>query len=220
MRRLLIPEVALALAAALAACQQQSPAAPEIAATVDPRSFHSCVDREAKAAFQRAINRGGDLALYGYHTDIANDIISICSPQMRREVLHDSVYSNDANYSYVNAIVEAQYNVAINEKIHRQVDDEQKKAKLDAPRLKAEKAEEHDSGAAYFVCLDRHAKILSLNSNESAEVIVQASFPSCSGERKAVFEVYRRHNNSFDLGSGLIDHSQKMRAAAMHIAEK
>jgi hypothetical protein len=37
------------------------------------------------------------------------------------------------------------------------------------------------------------------NSNERAEVIAQAAFPSCSAERQAVFDVFKRHKRPFSL---------------------
>jgi hypothetical protein len=56
---------------------------------------------------------------------------------------------------------------------------------------------EDQARRAYFVYLDNHARALSLNSNEPAEVIAQATFASCASERQGVFDAYRGHTNSF-----------------------
>jgi len=196
-RRLLIPEATLVLSIGLAACQQTPP--PEPIATTpisDNTSFHSCVDREAKAALERAITRDGDNVLYGYTVGINNDIISVCKGKPSNE----SLYSRDVDYLYVDGVVEPLQTAALHAKADKEVGEERKKEELDAPRIKAEKAEEDEAGTTYAACLLRHAKILSLNSNEPAEVIVQASFPSCSAERQAVFDVYQRHNSYFSQG--------------------
>jgi hypothetical protein len=199
-RGLFTSEATLVLSIGLAACQQASPPEPIAAAPISDSSFHSCVDREVKAAVNRT-NEKNDLAIYGYHTEIENDIISICDPQLRRETVQDNLISSNPVYSYLNTAIEAQTQALVNEKIQKEVEEKRKQADLDAPRIKAEKAEETDAGAAYLVCLERHAKTLSLNSNEPAEIIVQASFPSCLSERQTVFDVYHRHNNYFSEGA-------------------
>jgi hypothetical protein len=200
MRRILISVVTSVLSMGSAACQQAFPGWPAAAIPiVDNTSFHSCVDREAKAAFERAIKNEPDLALYGYHTDINNEVIAACSRQLSRETLNDSIYTTDPAYSYVNAAVEAQQRAARSEIVKKDMEEEQRKAALDTPRLKAEKAEEDEAGNTYYACLVRHAKILSLSSNEPAEVIVQASFPSCLAERQAAFDVLKRHKPYLDL---------------------
>jgi hypothetical protein len=71
-------------------------------------------------------------------------------------------------------------------------------AKL-ALRAKAEKADEDQAGANYFLCLERHAKVLALASDfEAADIIAQASLSACPVERAAVFEIHRRHDGIFD----------------------
>jgi len=87
---------------------------------------------------------------------------------------------------------------SIVEKLTKEQEAQRRKDELDAPQLKAEKAVEDQAGRSYFVCLDTHARVLSLNSNEPAEVIAQASFASCRNERQGVFDAYRGHTNSFN----------------------
>jgi hypothetical protein len=70
----------------------------------------------------------------------------------------------------------------------------------DASRIKVEVAEEDRAGADYYLCLQHSAKLLALNSDDSADIIVQAAFPACSAERNAVFETYQRYNDAFGTG--------------------
>ncbi len=86
--------------------------------------------------------------------------------------------------SYVSVTVDAQAKAAAVEKMRKEYEEERRQDALNAPRLKAEKAEEDDVGSTYYVCLDRHARLLSVNSNEPAEVIAQASFASCAEESR------------------------------------
>jgi hypothetical protein len=44
-----------------------------------------------------------------------------------------------------------------------------------APRAKAERADEDQVGANYYLCLERHAKVLALATNEAADIVAQAS---------------------------------------------
>jgi hypothetical protein len=192
------PLLAIALSITSTACQHVAPPEPTAAAPILDNTFRNCVDRETKAAFDRAIAKNGDLAIYGYHTDIENDVITTCNPRLTIERLQDSVYSTNPIYSYVNAAVEARYQTITKEKIEGTLAEEHKQAELDAPILKVEKEEENAAGTGYYQCLDRHAKILAISSSEPAEVIVQASFPSCSTERQAVFDTYQRHKNHFE----------------------
>ncbi len=70
-----------------------------------------------------------------------------------------------------------------------------------APRAKAERADEDQAGADYFLCLERHAKILALASDETADIVAQASLSSCPTERRAIFEVHRRYNDDWNEGT-------------------
>ena len=69
-----------------------------------------------------------------------------------------------------------------------------------APRAKAERADEDQAGADYFVCLERHAKILALGSDGTADIVAQASLSACPAERRAIFEVRRRYNDDWNEG--------------------
>jgi hypothetical protein len=67
-----------------------------------------------------------------------------------------------------------------------------------APRAKAEKADEDQVGANYYLCLERHAKVLALATNEAADLIAQASLSACPAERNHVFEVRRRYSEDWN----------------------
>jgi hypothetical protein len=69
------------------------------------------------------------------------------------------------------------------------------------PRAKAEKADEDQVGANYFLCLERHAKVLALASDETADLVAQASMSVCPVERAAVLEVHRRYNDRWEEGT-------------------
>jgi hypothetical protein len=189
----------------LVACQQPAPPGVGTAPVIDEESFHRCVDREAITAFKRSLDKAraqsqanGDLALYGYPITVENDVIAICNPRLRSEGVNDNIYTTNPDYIYINAAVEAQRKAALNEKVTADVEAQRRKAELDAPRLEAEKEQETQAGRTYYLCLVHHAQILALASNEPAEVIAEAAFPSCSSERQAVLDVYRYHNSFFD----------------------
>jgi hypothetical protein len=168
------------------------------AETSDFASFRSCVDRNVKSVFKENLKAGGELALYGYHTDVANNIISICDPTLPQESVQDSAYTANPRYKYVNGAVEAQSKKSMRDKVNNDIEKQRRQAALDAPRLKAAKDAENDAGDIYYRCLVSHAQILAINSNEPADIIAKASFPSCSGEREAVFAVYHKHGDTFD----------------------
>lgn len=157
-------------------------------------AFRTCVDREAKAAVQRELEKYGENALYGYHNNLKNEVSSICKQRADGSTSYDDL-------GYVSAAIETQVKKATDNKIKKELEEQRRKDALDAPRLKAEKAEENEAGRAYYVCLTRHVDILALVSNETAEVVAKAAFPSCSEERQTVFNVYRRHNNYFSQGT-------------------
>lgn len=70
-----------------------------------------------------------------------------------------------------------------------------------APRAKAERADEDQAGANYFSCLERHAKVLALATDEAADIVAQASLSACPTERAAIFEVHRRYNDRWEEGT-------------------
>ena len=159
-------------------------------------NFRICVDHEAKGAVARAVEKNPN-AIYGYPIAIENEVIATCNPQLKRETVQDNLFTTDANYLYLNSAIEAHQKAARDAHADKESEERRKKEALDAPRLKAEKAEQDKVLQDYAACLIRNAKILSLNSNEPAEVIVKASLPSCSKERQVVVDVRRRHNNDF-----------------------
>ena len=184
------------LSIGLVVCQIQLSATSAAAGTsIDTRTFHACVDREAKAALTRAIDKNKNLAIYGYPLDAANTVIGICNPQLPRESLNDFWYTSNPGYLYVNQVLDALQQAARNEIARKETEEEHLRAERDAPRLKAEKDEEDAIGAAYHACLIRHVKILSINSGEPAETIVQATFASCDDEAKALLAVHQKHND-------------------------
>jgi hypothetical protein len=69
-----------------------------------------------------------------------------------------------------------------------------KQTELDAPKLKAES---EAASRHYGDCLFGNARILALNSTESAEVVAQAAFASCRDERSLIADVHRRYRDSW-----------------------
>lgn len=126
MHRLPTIETVLVLSIGLAGCQQTSPRIDTFP-IIDDTSFRNCVDREAKPAVARAIEKKGGDTIFGYPTVIENDIISICNPQMRPETVQDNVFSKNNNYLYLNATIESHLKAATNEKIHNDMLEERKK---------------------------------------------------------------------------------------------
>jgi hypothetical protein len=181
MKHLLLATVAVI---ALLMCQAAQAAS-------DQDYFHACVKQEGNAALRRKVQKSGDDALYGYQNDVANEVFAICK---QRAI--DS--SERIDYpAYVYGVVEALAKAALYEKAKKELEAERKRDELNAPRLKAEKAVEDQAASIYFACLDNHARVLAVKSNEPAEVIAQASFASCRTERQGVFDAYRGHTNSF-----------------------
>ncbi len=186
-------KVLLILPVFLTACQQVAPSKPVAAdPAIDYPSFKACVAREVKGVVERRYE-----SQWGYPTAIENDIISICNPQLRKETINDSIYTTDQYFSYVNSSVEAELTRYRHAKVDQEIGEQRRRDELNAPRLRAEKAEEDGAFSHYVRCLIDHAKILALNSSESAEVVARASFPSCLREREAAFDAYRRHGHDF-----------------------
>jgi hypothetical protein len=170
----------------------------EMAATNSFAAFQHCVDRNVESTFNDSIKKGGELELYKYHTAAANNIIRICDPKLAPESMQDSIYTNNNWYEYVNNAVEAQAKIAMRNKAREEAQKERRRAELDAPRLKAAKAAENEASTTYFRCLVSHAQFLALNSNEPADIIAKASFPSCLQERERVFTTFRQHRDIFE----------------------
>src|SRR5277367_4106187 len=87
-------------------------------------------------------------------------------------------------YKYVNGVVDALVKSAQEDRVGADIEADRKRAEMDAPRLRAEKDEEESALDTYYKCLIRHAKVLAVNSNEPAEIIARATFPSCISERQ------------------------------------
>jgi hypothetical protein len=118
---------AIILTVVLATCQQAYPDEP---INIDP--FRACVDRKAKAAASRIFKQNDELHMYGYHTTTIEDVLSICDQAASNNPTRDEL-------AYVGSEVEKQFKTAMDEKIHKEVEADRRKAELDAPRLKAEK---------------------------------------------------------------------------------
>ncbi|WP_434910849.1 hypothetical protein [Bradyrhizobium oligotrophicum] len=80
------------------------------------------------------------------------------------------------------------------ERAKREVADELQKV---TEQASAERAEEEQAGSRYFHCLERAAQALALSSNESADIVAQASFSACRAERGALFRVHREHDDEW-----------------------
>jgi hypothetical protein len=61
------------------------------------------------------------------------------------------------------------------------------------------------AAADYFSCVERFAKILALDSDETAEVIAQKSLSTCFAERKILIESNRRHWNEKTADKAFIE---------------
>jgi uncharacterized protein YaaW (UPF0174 family) len=61
------------------------------------------------------------------------------------------------------------------------------------------------AAADYFSCVERFAKILALDSDETAEVIAQKSLSACSGERKVLIESNRSHWNEKTADNAFVE---------------
>jgi hypothetical protein len=197
--------IALLLCIGVPSCQlpaRVEPVAPSH--QVDFTAFRNCVDREAKLAVQRAIDKATDadaraLTLYGYHTEINNQVIFVCDPGLKPMTLTDSIYTRNAEYLYVISSVDAQQESETSKIAKQKSEEEKHKTEMDAPRLRFEKSEEDRASKNYYMCLARNAKTLALNSNEPAEIIVQASFPSCANERQILLDLLKLHKGYADL---------------------
>ena len=113
--------------AGLPACNHES-SPPVITTTpsIDLPTFRICVDREAKNAFQR--HHTDVLAVYGYGTDVENEVIAICDSQLMPETVRDSAYTSNPKYKYLNSVVEALAQSARSDEADAEVAAERKKA--------------------------------------------------------------------------------------------
>jgi hypothetical protein len=107
---------------------------------------------------------------------VVDEVLSACLLQMSDDVLLGSEHDRNVWMAQVRREIAAQV-----EKL--------------APRAKAEKADEDQVGEDYFLCLERHAKVLALATDEAADIVAQASLSECPAERAAVFKVHRRYND-------------------------
>ncbi len=139
--------------------------------------FRLCVKKEAKLAFARTIAKQGEaLSLYGYHTEIVNQVLATCGAGRRQSASADDV-------RLVGRIVEQIAADKRTEHAAKEDSARRRQAELDAPRIAAEKEREHSAGISYATCLRGHAQMLALASTESANVVVDAVFASCLEDR-------------------------------------
>ena len=169
-----IPIVAILLAASALVV---GPAQAQQGATADQRgdAFHRCTSDMALWTLRR---KDGQID----KNRVVDEVLSDCILQAPNDVLLGSQRDRDAWMAQAKREVATQI-----EKL--------------APRAKAEKADENQVGANYFLCLERHAKVLALASDEAADTVAQASLSACPTERAAVFEVNRRHNDDWNEGT-------------------
>jgi hypothetical protein len=203
---------------ALTACQPTSSVAPSSPTSqLSDEFFNDCVAREARETIARAatspgglhddadlkkglttenvLGRGAEMAVRSEAKKIqlVNEVLTRCSKQSAGDAL-----TQNGGRAYVERAVSAQILNWKRGEEQRNAENRRKHTEIDAPRLKAESDIAFDR---YRVCLINHAKVMSLSSNEPAEVIAKATFPSCSGERQAVFDTYQRHNEYFSIGA-------------------
>jgi len=155
------------------------------------------VDREAPIVFANAIKKD-PLALYGYHTNLYNEVISDCDPHVGVEDLGDTLVPRNSDLAYVNAAIEAEATVATIKKENEEVAQWKQQDAENAKRDEIEKREETKVGGAYYACLSRKAQALALTSNETADVIAEAAIISCPTEREKLADVFNRHNSFLD----------------------
>lgn len=175
--------IAAVIVSGLALCSLSSPSVPgPLKANSDQDGFHRCISQGIREAIGDVLHKDGEVAVSGDIKRIVDRVLADCVLQAPNEVLSGGRAQMDAWMARAATEVEAQ-------------------VRKDAPRIKAEKADEDRVGADYYLCLQRSAKLLAENSDESADLIAQAAFPVCAAQRNAVFEVYRRYNDSFEPGA-------------------
>lgn len=195
MRRPLRSKAALALALGLAACQSPySTKQQPVPVAIDYGAFRACVDREVPPAVDRETQSKGEKSIYGYQTPMANAIIRICSPQLADETMIDYAITKNPFYLYVNSTIDARFHEFRDKLIREELEARRRQEEADAPRLKAEQEQEDRAGATYYACLVRNVRVLSVHSNEPAEVIAQAAVASCGAERSAMSEALQKHH--------------------------
>jgi len=131
---------------------------------------------------------------------VVDEVLSDCLLQMPNEVLLGSERDRNAWMSQARREVAAQV-----EKL--------------APAAKAERADEDQVGANYFLCLERHAKMLALATDEAADIVAQASISACPAERAAVVEVHRRYDDIVDEGAMKVMDSGLVQKLLLEIVE-
>jgi hypothetical protein len=152
-------------------------AAGPSAARSDEAGWRSCINKSVREVVIAALNENNEAALYRGDKQIVDRAMWGCLPPTSM-LLGDARAQSDA-WTRAAAGVKAQI-------------------RNDAPRVKAEKADEDRASAVYVLCLRNSAKLLALGSDESADLIVRAAFPACSVERNAVFDTYRRYEDIFE----------------------
>lgn len=155
-------------------------------------SFRTCVEREAVKESERAVKERGDLALYGYHPEINKSVALTCGSNPTQNV---------DEYVYINSVVGkvlGKMAIALLTKEHTETD---KKYADGEPRRRVQQAQRDSTATAYASCLIKHSRTIAINSDEPAETIARATFPTCTKERQAVFDIYKQHDEYFSIGA-------------------
>lgn len=149
--------------------------------------FLQCVKSGAKAAVAAETKRNHDAYIKAEFADVTGDkLMKTCNGRQSQQ-FRDRIYAE--------TFVQEQVNIWDEKVLDEEQEKKRKQEEADAPILKSDidNATNH-----YTNCLISHARILSLNSAESAETIVKAVFPSYNDARSAIFAVYKKHQNFSD----------------------
>jgi hypothetical protein len=158
---------------------------PAEAASDELDYFHECVNQELPAALRRSVvTFGGDDLLHRDHADIVNSVFSIC----KQRAIDSSHRFDEQTYVY-NAVGARFRQLEKFGDLQQQLEQQWK----DDP----EKALEDQAVWAYSFCLEGSARGRSRTSNDTPEVIEQASFAACAKNRQLVFDTFRSRTNSF-----------------------
>jgi len=202
MRSILISACVFALAPSLALGQQ----------SLDIQSFHSCVDREAPTVVDEAIGRDPAGALYGYPTEMENEVIHRCGDVIAPATLADAVDTAHESHelAYVDAAVQAEIFARRTIQETKKAVAAQAREAIEARKEADERKRIADAMGIYSKCVITHAKTLSLVSSETADVIAEAAVPFCDSQRRALFDQIKDQNGEpvasktlTDIDSGL-----------------
>jgi hypothetical protein len=178
-----------------------------VAHAQDGKAYQTCLSTESLAMIERQIKAGVKIGVIDPRA-VGKEVYDLCRARHLQgmkdarfywDLLHAQTVAMDKH----NGLWRAE-----NERLLRErAQGEAKEREENAPKLKAEG---EAANARYRECLYGHARLLALNTNESAEIVTRATFASCRAERNGIVEVHARYKDYWFFKEDTLVHADKL----------